>query len=79
MLAGLELKFGCNADIRKALLATHPQELVEGNYWHDNYWGNCLCPKCTHIEGQNHLGKLLMKIRENYLLAEMPVEHKLII
>ena len=37
--------------------------LIEGNYWHDNYWGNCLCPKCKEIEGQNQLGKILMKVR----------------
>lgn len=37
-------------------------ELIEGNHWHDNFWGNCTCPKCEEIEGQNHLGKLLMKL-----------------
>ena len=39
------------------------EEIVEGNYWHDNYWGNCTCDKCKNIEGQNKLGKILMKIR----------------
>lgn len=39
------------------------REIVEGNYWHDNYWGNCTCDKCKNIEGQNKLGKILMKIR----------------
>ena len=51
-------------DLRKALLCTGDQELVEGNTWHDNFYGSCYCSHCRNIEGQNHLGKLLMKIRE---------------
>lgn len=46
------------------LTDTYPEELVEGNKWHDNFWGDCSCPKCINIKGQNHLGKILMKIRE---------------
>jgi len=46
------------------LLATDGYELVEGNYWHDNIWGDCRCVLCQGIEGQNHLGKILMKVRE---------------
>jgi ribA/ribD-fused uncharacterized protein len=46
------------------LLNTGDEELVEGNYWHDNYWGNCTCSKCKDIEGQNKLGKILMKVRD---------------
>ena len=45
------------------LIATGTEELVEGNNWHDNYWGNCYCNNCIHIEGQNMLGKLLQEIR----------------
>ena len=51
-------------DLRRLLLATGDEELVEGNVWHDNTWGNCTCERCRNIEGQNKLGKLLMKIRE---------------
>ena len=50
---------------KEKLLSTGDEHLVEGNYWHDNYWGNCFCKKCKNIEGQNMLGKLLMKIRRN--------------
>lgn len=39
-------------------------DIVEYNTWHDNIWGDCVCGRCDKIEGQNHLGKLLMKIRE---------------
>lgn len=45
------------------LLSTEQLELVEGNYWHDQFWGNCTCPKHVAVEGENHLGKILMKIR----------------
>ncbi len=44
------------------LIATGDQEIVEGNLWHDNYWGACYCGKCIGT-GQNKLGKLIMKIR----------------
>ena len=39
-------------------------KIVEWNNWHDNYWGNCICDKCKYIKGQNVLGKLLVRIRE---------------
>lgn len=40
--------------------------LEEGNTWHDNYWGNCYCWKCSGIMGLNKLGEILMKIRRDY-------------
>ena len=49
--------------LREQLLATGDAYLVEGNFWHDNAWGDCGCEKCKHTHGQNNLGKLLMKIR----------------
>lgn len=51
-------------ELQKALLATGDEELIEGNYWHDNTWGDCYCDRCKDIKGQNLLGKLLMQIRE---------------
>lgn len=45
------------------LLSTGTEELIEGNTWHDNYWGNCTCEDCVSIQGQNHLGILLMERR----------------
>lgn len=44
--------------------STGTEELVEGNWWHDNFWGNCLCTNCRSKPGLNHLGKLLMQKRE---------------
>lgn len=49
---------------KQKLLATGDEELCEGNIWHDNFWGDCHCEHCINKVGQNHLGKLLMKIRE---------------
>ena len=50
--------------LRRKLLATFQAELIEGNWWHDNFWGNCLCDDCADIPGLNHLGRLLMEIRK---------------
>lgn len=61
----LYIKFS-NLDLMMRLLNTGDMELVETNYWHDNFYGNCTCPKCKTIEGQNHLGRLLMEVREFY-------------
>jgi ribA/ribD-fused uncharacterized protein len=44
--------------------------IIEINYWHDNYWGDCICKNCKNIIGQNHLGKILEK-RRNELKKEI--------
>lgn len=62
MERGLREKFKIS-EMKKALLATGDAELLEGNVWHDNEFGNCWCPKCREIPGKNMLGKLLMRIR----------------
>lgn len=49
-------------ELRRELLATEIYPLVEGNYWHDTYWGVCTC-KTHNGEGQNRLGSLLMLTR----------------
>lgn len=48
---------------RTKLLATSDAKLIEGNFWHDNHWGNCSCDNCKNIDGQNWLGRLIMDIR----------------
>ena len=63
MLQLLRKKFAI-PQMRRKLLDTGHQELEEGNYWHDNEWGNCYCMKCRTIAGKNKLGKLLMQVRE---------------
>lgn len=65
-------KFTSNDSFRLAerLFATGDEELIEGNTWHDNYWGNCTCEKCKDIVGRNQLGKTLMKIRDDLRKAK---------
>lgn len=50
-------KFTRNLHLKRQLLATGDAELVEGNNWGDKFWG------VVGNTGQNHLGKILMKIR----------------
>ena len=60
MYAILQVKFTRNPDLAQQLLDTGYEELVEGNWWNDKIWGVDL-----HTNfGQNHLGLLLMKVRE---------------
>jgi ribA/ribD-fused uncharacterized protein len=57
-------KFFSSLDLGQRLLETADAELVEGNVWHDNYWGVCACAGCVGlVPGQNHLGKILMDVR----------------
>lgn len=57
MLEGLYRKFA-DDELAEWLLDTGDEELIEGNWWGDRYWGVC------NGVGQNKLGKLLMKVRE---------------
>lgn len=50
-------KFTQNPELLDKLKATGDAILIEGNYWHDTFWGVC------EEKGKNHLGKILMKIR----------------
>ena len=54
-------------EMQQLLLSTGSAELVEGNYWHDNTWGNCTCDRCKSIEGKNYLGKILMEVRQDII------------
>lgn len=60
-------KFTKHQHLRKRLLATGDEELIEGNWWGDVFWGVC------RGKGKNHLGKILMKIR-----AELRAEAELL-
>jgi N-glycosidase YbiA len=51
-------KFSSNSSLAEKLLSTDYAELIEGNTWGDVFWGVC------NGKGHNHLGKILMKIRE---------------
>lgn len=62
MEEALTLKFHI-PELKNQLLATGNARLIEGNTWHDNFWGNCNCPKCKMTIGENRLGVLLQKVR----------------
>lgn len=61
MLIGLFEKFTQNPQLKKRLLETGNAKLIEGNTWHDTYWGVC------YGVGANKLGELLMALREDFL------------
>lgn len=63
MLTCLRAKFAI-PELRERLIHTGNEWLVEGNTWHDNYWGDCSCFKCANIKGKNTLGYLLCKVRK---------------
>lgn len=66
MLDLLRQKFR-HPDLRQKLLDTGNEELIEGNWWGDTFWGVC------NGKGQNWLGKLLMTVRSE-LLTEVKDE-----
>lgn len=51
-------KFRQNPKLMKKLLETGDMPLVEENSWGDRFWGT------VNGAGENHLGKILMEIRE---------------
>ena len=53
-----------------ALIATGDTVLIEGNEWHDNFWGNCTCERCKNKFGKNWLGRLLMLRRSELVLEQ---------
>lgn len=48
---------------RTKLLDTGNQNIVEGNYWNDTFWGVDL--KQDPNIGENHLGRLIMEVRKS--------------
>jgi ribA/ribD-fused uncharacterized protein len=64
MLRAVLGKFGGHPDLARQLCGTGSARLVEGNTWHDNYWGDCGCgrPECA-APGANYLGEILMAAR----------------
>lgn len=66
MLSALEQKFDLRGQNGMLLKSTGFSTLIEGNTWHDNYWGRCSCRSCQpFVRGDsNHLGMLLSRIRD---------------
>lgn len=60
----VDRKFRFNPDLRDRLIATGDSEIIEGNHWGDTFWGVC------NGTGQNHLGRILMKVRHRLTLHQ---------
>ena len=68
MRAVVRAKFDQNPVLARRLLETGEKPLKEGNYWGDLFWGINL-----HTgEGENHLGKILMELRDTYKKEGLP-------
>lgn len=65
MLALVNDKLYRNLDMRDELVHLEGP-IIEENDWHDNFWGNCICPKCRGIRGDNYLGKLYEMARHRW-------------
>jgi ribA/ribD-fused uncharacterized protein len=57
----LRHKFAEGTSWAEKLLETGSEEIIEWNNWKDIYWGRCIHTN----KGENHLGKLLMRVRED--------------
>jgi len=60
----IEQKFTEDDDLREKLLATGDAELIEGNTWNDRFFGMVKDKKTGEWVGENHLGQMLMRVRE---------------
>jgi len=54
----VRLKFQQHPKLAERLCAIR-EPIVEGNHWHDNFWGDCSCFRCKEIEGRNEMGRIL--------------------
>ena len=57
-------KFTQHPELAERLLATGDKVLIEGNHWGDTCWG----VDTRTGRGENHLGKILMNVREELKL-----------
>lgn len=61
-------KFFKNPDLADLLRKTDGCDIIEGNTWHDNFFGVCSCGNCPpdklQIPPQNHLGKIIMETQK---------------
>ena len=59
------IKFGpANPGLARRLQATGNALIVEGVWWNDHHYGVCYCKRCNGKIGLNHLGLMLMEIRD---------------
>lgn len=70
MLDIVRIKFTTHPGIAQRLLETGDARLVEGNDWHDQFWGDCVCGefRCS-ASGENRLGLVLEQVRAELAAA----------
>ena len=64
-------KFMRYDNLKTSMINTGNMVIVESNLWHDNFWGDCSCPKCVGVTGQNRLGKILMRVRRDVIIQRL--------
>lgn len=71
-------KFSQDQGLGKLLIQTGRAEIIEGNNWHDQYWGRYY-KKIPFkdgdrevLVGQNHLGTILMQVRDVIVSRQLP-------
>lgn len=62
-------KFYDHLVLAQWLINTGDAKLVEGNWWHDQFWGDCDCRDHHYRIGKNMLGKILMEVREDLIAS----------
>ena len=61
-------KFTRYPELRTKLLETGDAKLIEGNNWNDRFYGAVYDTNRSEWMGENHLGKILMKVRDELKL-----------
>jgi ribA/ribD-fused uncharacterized protein len=69
MRFALKHKFRLDTEFGKKLIETGDEEIIEWNNWGDQYWG-----KTLDGVGENHLGRILMEIRNELILAKKMID-----
>jgi len=70
MRLALKHKFRLDTKQGQKLLDTGDEEIVEWNNWGDKYWGKTV----KDGKGENHLGKLLMEVRNELKMKKISNE-----
>ena len=64
-------KFTVEERARTILAKSVGERLVEGNTWHDQFWGDCHCARHLNEPGLNWLGTLLEIVRDELAAVEL--------
>jgi ribA/ribD-fused uncharacterized protein len=72
MHAVVNAKFRQNPTLAQQLVDTGNALLVEGNTWHDQTWGDCVCAEHAGTPGRNALGIILMRVRLDWQAGLTP-------